>query len=302
MQIAETRMSRSEWGACLTPSGSPLQQSWDYGQAVASLGAQVRRFEIAAGCQRGFAQVVTRRIGPLDLNLLHRGPIWEGAVARDLARAALRGLAKRTRGVFIATPPESFGGWGLVPLIAPRTEAVIDLSPDLQSLRAALHGKWRNRLVRAETSGLSVSSCRPEFDDLHRLITLEADQRRTRHYGGLPPGFLRAWTQVVPDHALLVEATDQMGLVAAMLFLTHGQAATYQLGWTSDRGRPAHAHNALLWSGMTQLHARGIATLNLGAIDTDRNPGLARFKLGTGAVTRALGPTCLVLPAILPRW
>jgi Acetyltransferase (GNAT) domain len=302
MQIAETRMSAAEWDACLTPSGSPLQQSWTYGQAVALLGARVRRFEIVAGGQSGFAQVVTRRVGPLDLTVLHRGPVWEGAVAPDLARAALRGLAKRTRGVFIVTPPESFGGWGVVPLNAPRTEAVIDLSPDLRSLRAGLHGKWRNRLVRAEAARLSVSTCQPGFHDLRPLIAHEADQRRTRRYSGLPPAFLRAWTEAAPDQVLLVQATDRMGPVAAMLFLTHGRAATYQLGWTSDRGRRAHAHNALLWSGMTQLHARGITSLNLGEIDTDRNPGLARFKLGTGAVARALGPTCLVLPAIPPRW
>jgi hypothetical protein len=302
MQIAETRMSVAEWDACLTPSGSPLQQSWTYGQAVASLGAHVRRFEIAAKGQRGFAQVVTRRIGPVELSLLHRGPVWEGAVAAGLARAALRGLARTTKGVLIASPPESPGGWGLVPLIAPRTEAILDLSPDLPSLRARLHGKWRNRLVRAETSGLSVSSCRPGFDDLHPLIAHEAEQRQTRRYGGPPPAFLRAWTEAAPDQALLVQATDRMGPVAAMLFLTHGRAATYQLGWTSERGRRASAHNALLWSAVTQLHASGIATLNLGAIDTARTPGLARFKLGTGAVARALGPTCLVLPAIPPRW
>jgi Acetyltransferase (GNAT) domain len=302
MQIAETRLSATGWDTCLIPAGSPLQQSSTYGQAMASLGAQVRRFEIAAGGQRGFAQVVTRRVGPLNLSILHRGPVWDAAVAPDLARGVLLGLARTAKGVFIATPPDRPGGWGLVPLVAPRTEAILDLSPDLRSLRAGLHGKWRNRLGRAEAARLSVSTSRPGFDDLRPLIAHEADQRRTRRYGGLPPAFLRAWTEAAPDQALLVQATDRTGLVAAMLFLTHDRAATYQLGWTSDRGRRACAHNAVLWSAMTQLHAHGIATLNLGTIDTARNPGLARFKLGTGAVVRALGPTCLVLPAIRPRW
>lgn len=302
MQISETRMSRSGWDSGLTTAGSPLQQSWDYGQAAASLGARVRRFEIDAGGRRGSAQVVTRRVGPVDLTVLLRGPVWQQSVPIDVARAALCGLARNTTGIFIVTPTGRLTGWGLVPLIAPRTEAVVDLSPDLRSLRAGLHGKWRNRLVRAETAALSISSCRPEFDDLRPLIAHEADQRRTRRYGGLPPAFLNGWTQVAPDQALLVQATDQTGLVAAMLFLTHGHAATYQLGWTSERGRRANAHNALLWSGMTQLRARGVTSLNLGEIDTARNAGLARFKLGTGAAARSLGPTCLVLPAILPRW
>ncbi len=302
MQIAETRLSAAGWDAGLAAAGTPLQQSWHYGQAVASLGARVRRWEIAAGGQRGFAQVVTRRVGPLDLGLLHRGPVWEGSVAPDLARAALRGLGRSITGALIATPPESIGGWGVIRLTAPRTEAILDLSPDLPSLRAGLRGKWRNRLVRAEAAGLNLSTRQPDFDDLRPLIAHEAHQRRTRRYGGLPPAFLSAWTQVAPDHALLVKATDRLGLVAAMLFLTHGHAATYQLGWISDRGRHAHAHNALLWSGMTQLRARGLASLNLGTIDAGRNPGLARFKLGTGAIARTLGPACLVLQSILPRW
>jgi Acetyltransferase (GNAT) domain len=302
MEIAEALMSRADWDAELTVAGSPLQQSWDYGQAAAALGARVRRFEIDAGGPRGFAQVVTRRVGPLDLSALHRGPVWAGSVDTDTARAAVRGLAAKTKGILIVTPSEWFSGWGLIRLAAPRTEAVIDLSPDLLALRAGLHGKWRNRLVRAEAAGLTISTCQPGFQDLRPLIAHEAEQRRTRRYGGLPPAFLRAWTEVAPDQALLVQATDRTGLVAAMLFLTHGRAATYQLGWTSERGRRAHAHNALLWSGMAQLRARKITSVNLGVTDTEQNPGLARFKLGTGAVARRLGPTCLVLPAIRPRW
>ena len=44
------------------------------------------------------------------------------------------------------------------------------------------------------------------------------------------------------------------------------------------------------------LRAEGVAWLDLGSVDTEAAPGLARFKLGTGAELRRLGATCLVLP------
>jgi hypothetical protein len=44
------------------------------------------------------------------------------------------------------------------------------------------------------------------------------------------------------------------------------------------------------------LAAEGLRWLDLGTVDTEAAPGLARFKLGTGARLRRLGATCLVLP------
>ena len=44
------------------------------------------------------------------------------------------------------------------------------------------------------------------------------------------------------------------------------------------------------------LWAEGVHWLDLGSVDSERAPGLARFKLGTGAALKRLGSTCLVLP------
>ncbi|MGL4236328.1 hypothetical protein [Tabrizicola sp.] len=44
------------------------------------------------------------------------------------------------------------------------------------------------------------------------------------------------------------------------------------------------------------LAAEGVRWLDLGSVDTEAAPGLARFKLGTGAGLRRLGATMLVLP------
>jgi lipid II:glycine glycyltransferase (peptidoglycan interpeptide bridge formation enzyme) len=67
-----------------------------------------------------------------------------------------------------------------------------------------------------------------------------------------------------------------------MLFLVHGEAATYQIGWVGDAGRDLGAHNLLLWQAILKLRERGVRVLDLGGVDTARGAGLARFKIGTG--------------------
>jgi lipid II:glycine glycyltransferase (peptidoglycan interpeptide bridge formation enzyme) len=67
-----------------------------------------------------------------------------------------------------------------------------------------------------------------------------------------------------------------------MLFLVHGSTATYHLGWADDAGREHSAHNLLLWQACSLLAERGVQQLDLGGVNTQSNPGLARFKLGAG--------------------
>jgi lipid II:glycine glycyltransferase (peptidoglycan interpeptide bridge formation enzyme) len=78
-----------------------------------------------------------------------------------------------------------------------------------------------------------------------------------------------------------------------MMFLIHGQAATYQVGWSNDQGRDLNAHNLLLWQAMTELSARGVRVLDLGGVNTGRSAGLARFKIGTGGQVHQLAGTFL---------
>ena len=68
--------------------------------------------------------------------------------------------------------------------------------------------------------------------------------------------------------------------------------------------RCGREHRQLWWleAGLSRpslyrrLRAEGVRWLDLGSVDTEAAPGLARFKLGTGAALKRLGATCLVLP------
>jgi lipid II:glycine glycyltransferase (peptidoglycan interpeptide bridge formation enzyme) len=79
--------------------------------------------------------------------------------------------------------------------------------------------------------------------------------------------------------------------VAGMMFLLHGQAATYQIGWANDAGRDAYAHNLLLYKGMEALKERGVRCLDMGGINTGRSAGIARFKITSGAQVVTLAGT-----------
>ena len=70
-----------------------------------------------------------------------------------------------------------------------------------------------------------------------------------------------------------------------ILILCHGRSATYQIGWTSDRGRTCGAHNVLLWQALAQLKARGITTLDLGGMNDETAKGVKAFKEGLGGRT-----------------
>ena len=83
---------------------------------------------------------------------------------------------------------------------------------------------------------------------------------------------------------------------AAMCFVRHGGTATYHMGWAADAARAQGVHGVMLWQAALALRAEGVGMLDLGQVDHEAAPGLARFKLGTGAALVGLGATVLVLP------
>lgn len=272
----------------------PLQQSLAYGAVLARFGAAVERVEIAAPSGAlGRAQVIGRRIGPLRLWLMSRGPVWAGAPVAPVQDAALCALGRRFRPL-VATPERAGPG---LPLVTPRHRAILDLAAAPGVIRSRLAPKWRNRLSRAEDAGLELRLSRPDAASVAWLLDADAAQQRARGYRALPARFTRAWIARDPRAALLAEAWRAGVRVAAMLFLLHPPWTTYHVGWSGPQGREANAHKLILWRAMLHLGDEGFSTLDLGDVDTENAPGLARFKIGTGARVVPLGATVL-----LPLW
>lgn len=286
MRIFWDDLTSGEWtgrldlGRC-----AALQQSWDYGQAARALGAGVRRARVADdGGDLAVAQVLDR----YGLRLINRGPVWLRVIDPARKRRVLRALA---RGPTLATPEQAVAGFGLVPLLTGRFQAVWDLHPSPEALRDGLDRRWAGRLAAAGRAGVQVAPGRS--DTLGTLIREETAQRQRLRYRSLPPDFLRR----LPPATLRVWHWAPAGSTgAAMAFVRHGAAATYQMGWAGPAARRCGVHQAMLWQAALALRGEGVRWLDLGTVDTQTAPGLAHFKLGTGAGLRQLGATAWVLP------
>jgi len=118
---------------------------------------------------------------------------------------------------------------------------------------------------------------------------------RSRKYRSYPTALLARYAAETPGSALIFEAYDRGHLCGAILVLRHGAGASYQTAWSDARGRALGAARVLLDHAAHWLQKKAHKTFDLGYVETDHAPGLARFKLGTGATLRPLGGTWLRL-------
>ncbi|WP_172295281.1 GNAT family N-acetyltransferase [Pseudoruegeria sp. HB172150] len=291
MEIRWDRLDTAAWQEALPPDACAMQQSWRYGAAVAAHGRHVCRAEIRTTEGRALAQTIIRRAGPVTAGYLPRGPV--GVCGPEILSALHRTLPGHGLRLLIVAPETETPG--LLPLVTPQTHAELVLT-EAATMRRRMHGKWRNRLSRAEEAKLKITVTTPSRQELQQLADLDRAQSRARGYCGLPPAFLSAWSETPGPPPQLFSARQRGETIATMLFLDHPPGVTYQLGWSGDAGRAVSAHNLLLWRAMLHFAGRGRRRLDLGTLDTVTAPGLARFKLGTGATVRRLGSTGLVLP------
>ncbi|WP_138934003.1 GNAT family N-acetyltransferase [Roseovarius arcticus] len=277
--------------------GTPLQQSDTYAAVMRSFGCETAVMDVTEdGAQIARARSYARRVGPLRIAWLPRGPVWATGASTDQKNRALAGLSRAApwRALWAIGADAGQPRKGL-PVAKGVQMAELNLTGSEAARRSAQHGKWRNRLGRAENLDLAVT-IRPL--DLARdgpLLAQEAAQRAQRRYATLPHKFIAKWTQIAPDGTLILIAEEQGTPVAFMLMLLHAPTATYHIGWTGPHGRSLNAHTLLMWRASCHLAQAGYKRLDLGRTDTARIPGITRFKTGTGAVLRDLGATTLCL-------
>ncbi len=306
MRIVWDAFTQKDWDAAHSLGAGALQQDWAYGATMKLLGVPVLRALIEQdGTAVGLAQFIVRSFGPAGaLALCSRGPLWlhplTGSDKAEVYRALRKTLPLRGLRLVLVTPEDpAQADHGLKPwkrVVTGYTTVMLDLSVPAEQWRARLDGKWRNRLVAAEASELTVHRIGTNPGQYRWLLDQEQAQRETKGLSGLPLAFYEPYIQSrrqASECVLSLRADLGRDRVAAMMFLLHGQAATYQVGWTHDPGRELSAHNLLLWRAMTELSARGIRVLDLGGINTGRSAGLARFKIATGGQVHPLAGTFL---------
>lgn len=266
---------------------APFQQHPAYGATLTHLGRPPLR--VFLGPSGGELQILRRRFGPLgQVGLISRADVTR----QDLQR--LRRMAGcRVFVINAETPDQAHGPAPGLLLKTGAHVAELSLAGKAQDWRARMAQKWRNRLNRAADQRLKLAVTELPPDPGHWLLRVDQAQQVVKRYRGYPPRFTAAFAAANRGQARVFEARLRGEPVAALLFLCHGAVASYHIGWSGPEGRAASAHHLLLWRAMHELAARGITRLDLGTVDTVTAPGLARFKLGSGARCRALGGTWL---------
>lgn len=255
----------------------PLQQSSAFEAALRHVGQNPQRLDDGT-------LALQRRFGPMSVNMLTRGRCE--TVPTDL------------RGAIILAPDHPVRFLCALPLVTPATVAELDLTPDIQTLQENLKGKWRNRFRHAQSHKLRITRQNMPTHQDHWLLQAEQVQQTQHKYRHWPAALTTAFAKENKGDAKLFTAHYGTDIVAGMLILRHGNIATYHIGHTSTAGRILSAQTLLLWSAIFWARSKGLLRLDLGVIDTETSPGLARFKLGTGAQTRQLGGTWLWHPAL----
>ncbi|QFT64246.1 hypothetical protein FIU91_15005 [Roseivivax sp. THAF30] len=253
----------------------PLQQSPEFHNAARALGWPVMR----------------RVLGAREVNLIGRTTPFGRVTLLSRADPPLPEELRTIGGLILVNAETGPCHPGLMALRAPRQHALVELGPK-GAMRAGLRQKWRNRLSAAERSRLSTTHGALPPNPDHWLLKAEAAQARRLRYAGWPPALSSAWAKVNRGEARLFEAQLGGRPIAGLVLLRHGPSATYQMSVTTPEGQRMNAMTLLLWRAMCWASKVGCHDLDLGHIDP-ANAGLTRFKIGTGARIRTLGPTLL---------
>lgn len=262
----------------------PLQQHPYFAAALTRLGRPVRFVDID-----GAAPVLAvRQFGQL---IASRGPVWQRVGQDDaLRRSDLR--------LINADKPDDalLKAAGFHRLMTNGHVAELDLSRSAEARHADMTPKWRNawRMARSAPTTLAYTP----YDKHRHAWLLKADlaQQRSKRFRGLPHVLIDAYAQDQPDKVQVVIGFERQTPIAAMLFLLHWPVATYHIGWTDKRGRELCAHHRMIIDAADRFSRHGFSRMDLGLVDTENAPGLARFKIGPGACVRPLGGTWARLP------
>lgn len=277
----------------------PLQQHPHFAAALAGMG---RKMDTIALPGSGTAQVLMRKVWPFPkaARMVSRGPIW--SIPPQLETEYKAAAALRDAGVHLinneGVSPDALKAAGYRQIMTPATIAMLDLRDTQQARVQAMTAKWRNALRKASHAGLSIDVQSYDTSKHRWILTADAVQQKARRYRALSRDLVQSYAVMNKGQVTVVTASDGDTPLSAMVFLKHGASATYQIGWTSTAGRAANAHNLCLSIAMDSLSACGVRMVDLGQIDTINLPGLARFKLGSGAEAITLGGTWLRIPGL----
>ena len=312
--------------------GAHILQTWEWGafkQVETGWTPERLAFEEASGAVVAAASVLTRRIGPLRVLYVPKGPALsyaDPALVTDVI-AALEDRARRQRAVWLKIDPDIIAGTGIPGGADPdrpprddpagqrvlellrgrgwrfsasqvqfRNTVTLDLTQSEDALMAWMSQSTRRKIRLGPKNGVTVREIHTESD----LATLYDLYRVTGARQGFlvrPPEYYRqAWTRFIEAGLATAFVAEWEGRALAGVVIFHfGPKAWYFYGMSSDEERQRMPTYLLQWEAIRWAQARGYATYDFwGAPNTfdDSDPmwGVYRFKDGFGGtVVRHIG-------------
>ncbi len=296
MKVTWNAIDAATWDTHHARMGAALQQDWAYGSCMKTLGVHVLRGWVTRDDEPvAMAQFIVRYFGGqlASMALCSMGPVWLATLTASEKKQIYRSFKKtiplnKLRLVLFTPAEVASNDLGLSPwrrVMTGQSTVVIDISKSVDDLRAGLDRRWRLPLAHAEKSDLKIHRVGTNPGQYRWLLDAEIQQREKRGFIGLPLQFFDLYVQSrqQPSKNILTMRADiGRDRVAGMMFLIHGESATYQVGWTNEEGREQNAHHLILWRGIEELQSHGVRVLDLGGVNTIRSAGVARFKISTG--------------------
>ncbi len=220
---------------------------------------------------------------------LNRGPLYIKTPTKDEQREIIYEIARAFSSRLLSISPniDDTGenwltltecGFSVRKCNSPTT-VWIDLSKTIESIRAGLAGKWRNRLSFSERSGLKLADDNQENAFNWICKKHEAAMRQNR-YGGISCCLLKKLYKAgyIKTYRVILDGN----ILAGICLGYHGSGMTYLVGWNGEEGRSLSANHFLLWSAVLDGKKNGMRWFDLGGIDEFRQKSIADFKLGIG--------------------
>lgn len=289
-----------------------LLQTWAWGELKGAFGWEPVRVAVERdGALVAGAQALFRRMGPLSLGYVPKGPVLldrDEAVAEALWRA-IHGLSRRRRAVALKVEPEwrdddaaaheALRSWGFRPspdTIQPRRTIIVSLEADEEAILARMKPKWRYNIrlsMRKDVEVREESDALPAFYALMR-VTGERDGFGIHSLDY----YRRAIALFAPlDRVRLLMAYYDGEPLGGLVVYAFNRQSWYMYGASSDAHRERMPNHQLQWRAMQWAMSRGCTQYDLWGI-TDVNEdspsaglsGVERFKAGFGGeVVRYVG-------------
>ena len=308
------------WDAALRELGGHMLQSWRWGAFKAGHGWSVERILVGDDQPRAMAQILLRRIGPVSVAYIPRGPAFrknDPSGLRELFHA-VDDRCRARRALHLIVEPDrslpftgSYTGEGFVrgpDHIQPSRTVHVPLLDD-EGLLAQMHQKTRYNIRLAQRRGVEVLRGEARSGDATAFYDLLRDTAARNEFGIHEERYYADFLRLFGEDALLLFAIVGGERAAGLIAARFGEEAIYMYGGSSTAHR-AHAAGFLLqfeamrWareSGCVRYDLWGIPAQDPASIGQDGDRvaptraqdwrGLYRFKVGFGGDIVAYPPT-----------